>query len=296
MPMPAPDPDQSTLEATWTDHRIWSLTASRLKRRIDRARNTALLLAVATAVLTTTASQLGSVGPVSRGLTATAAITAGVATVVQRRAGSERIRAWTRARSASEGLKSEIYRALAGGARYLGPDRAEVLSNQARDITGLVHDLARHAFSVSPDDRPVPPVRDVDGYLTLRVNQQIDGYYIPRARRYDVLVGRLRVLGDVLGATAAVLAALGAAFDLRGLAQWVPVITTTAAALTAHIAANRYDHQVMEFLRTAQRLAELRDTFLRTPGSDPAAFIDDCEDAISVENQAWMARWNQPSA
>jgi len=52
----------------------------------------------------------------------------------------------------------------------------------------------------------------------------------------------------------------------------------------------------MEFLRTAQRLAELRDTFLRTPGSDPAAFIDDCEDAISVENQAWMARWNQPSA
>jgi hypothetical protein len=27
----------------------------------------------------------------------------------------------------------------------------------------------------------------------------------------------------------------------------------------------------------------------------PSEFIDACEAAISVENQAWMARWNEPT-
>jgi hypothetical protein len=52
---------------------------------------------------------------------------------------------------------------------------------------------------------------------------------------------------------------------------------------------------VIEYLRTAQRLQHLRQDHLAYPASDPAAFIDACEAAISVENQAWMARWNPPT-
>jgi hypothetical protein len=87
-----------------------------------------------------------------------------------------------------------------------------------------------------------------------------------------------------------VLAALAAAFQIGGLAAWVPVVTTIATSVTAA----RYDHLVIEYLRTAQRLQHLRQDHLANPASNPAAFIDACEAAISVENQGWMARWNPP--
>ena len=75
----------------------------------------------------------------------------------------------------------------------------------------------------------------------------------------------------------------------------VPVVTTVATAVAAYIAAARYDHLVIGYLRTAQRLEHLRQEQLAGPAGAPAAFIDACEAAISVENQAWMARWNPPS-
>jgi hypothetical protein len=104
-------------------------------------------------------------------------------------------------------------------------------------------------------------------------------------------VRRLRTVGGLLGVTAVVLAALAAAFQIGGLAVWVPVVTTIAT----YIAAARYDHLVIEYLRTAQRLQHLRQDHLDHPTSDPAAFVEACEAAISVENQAWMARWNPPT-
>jgi hypothetical protein len=286
---------RSALEAAWAEQRIWSQTANGLKRQIDRARNAALLLAIATAVLATTASQVSDVSaPAARTLTAAAAVTAGVATLMQRRAGTDQIRAWTRARSASEGLKSEIYSALGGGSHYDSPNPDQVLTTRTREITDLVQDLQRHTLRISPDGKPMPSVHDVDSYIADRVNQQIDDYYTPNAETYEQRVRRLRTLGDLLGITAVILAALGAAFELDGLALWIPVVTTIAASLTAHITAARYDHLVIEFLRTAQRLTRLRDDYQRTRSPTVGAFIDACEDAISVENQAWMARWGQP--
>ena len=77
------------------------------------------------------------------------------------------------------------------------------------------------------------------------------------------------------------------------MAAWVPVTTTASAAIVAHIAASRYDQLIIEYLRTADRLRYLRDT--ERSRLTPAAFVDACEDTISVENQAWMARWNTPT-
>ena len=91
-----------------------------------------------------------------------------------------------------------------------------------------------------------------------------------------------------------VLAAGAAAFKVEGLTAWVPVVTTIGTSLTAHIAAARYDHLVIEYLRTAQRLEHLRDQHLHDRTNQDGPFIDACEDAISVENQAWMARWDEP--
>ena len=84
--------------------------------------------------------------------------------------------------------------------------------------------------------------------------------------------------------------AVAASFGVSGLAGWVPVVTTVATSLLAHISASRYDHQIVEYLCTAQRLLHLRDFRIADQMPD-GEFIDACEAAISVENQGWMASW-----
>src|ERR1700683_5441056 len=102
--------ESTQLTWAWAQQRIWSLTANRLKRGIDRARLAALALGIATAVLAVVAHQVGGLSVLACQVrSAAAAVTAGAATLVQRRVSSGQIRDWTRARSASEGLKTEIY-------------------------------------------------------------------------------------------------------------------------------------------------------------------------------------------
>ena len=92
--------------------RVWSQTASALKSRIDRAR--ALALAIAAATLAVAAVQVAGLSSwAGRTLAAAAAISAGLGPMSQRRAGTGQIQAWTRARTASEGLKTEVYAYLA---------------------------------------------------------------------------------------------------------------------------------------------------------------------------------------
>ena len=86
------------------------------------------------------------------------------------------------------------------------------------------------------------------------------------------------------------LAAVAASFNLPALAAWVPVATTAGTSLVAYIAASRYDHLIIEYLRTAQRLEDLRNGRADSPTASPD-LIDACEAAISSENQGWMARW-----
>jgi hypothetical protein len=287
--------ESTQLTWAWAQQRIWSLTANRLKRRIDQARLAALALGIATAVLAVVAQQVGGLSVLAgQVLSAAAAVTAGAATLVQRRVSTGQIRDWTRARSASEGLKTEIYGYLGGGAAYTGPDPGQRLGDNTSGIVEAVSDLQRHTLDVVPDSKPIPLVHDVGSYITLRVNDQIDAYYKKKAALYDRRVRRLRGAGDVLGVIALVLAAVAAAFKVDSLNAWVPVVTTIGTSVAAYIAAARYDHMVIEFLRTAQRLESLCRERRDKPDGDPAAFIDACEAAISVENQGWMARWDAP--
>jgi hypothetical protein len=285
------------LSRVWDQQRIWSRTANDLKKGIDRARLIALTLAIAAAILAVTAVQVDEVASwAGRTLSASAAIAVGIGAVIQRRASTDQIRRWIRARSASEGLKTEVYEYLAEGSRYAHThnDPDQLLRQQCRSLVGKVTDLERYSLHVTSDGRPLPAVFDLDSYTEHRVNDQIDHYYRPKAADYDRRVRRLRTAGDVLGGIAVVIGALAATFDFTGLTAWVPVVTTIATALVAHIAASRYDHQIVEFLGTARRLEDLRDSRLTT-GMSAAIFVDECEAAISVENQAWMARWTNPA-
>jgi hypothetical protein len=293
--MPAMANAQSEqLTWAWAQHRVWSSAADRLKRHIDRARAGALLLGIATAVLAIAADQIGGLSvPAGRALSVVAAVTAGLATLLQRRISTEQVRTWTRARSVSEGLKSEICSYLAGGSAYLVADPAVRLGAETRRIVETVADLRRHALGIEPAGEPPPEIRDVGSYVAARVTQQIDQYYTPKASVYESRVRRLRVVGDVLGLIAVVLAALSAALSIDGLIAWVPVVTTIGTSVVAFVAASRYDQLVIEYLRTAQRLAHLHAEYRDHPEAGAAGFIDACEAAMSVENQGWMARWEQ---
>jgi hypothetical protein len=279
----------------WADQRRWSTVANRLKSRIDRARRVGLWLGILAAASAVAAVQVDDdVSWLGRALSAIAAISAGIsAGLIRSRTSTAAIRDWTRARSASEGLKSEVYQRLAGSSEYTGTEPDQQLADTARQILDDVSDLAPQLLTVTADDRPPPAVSDLGSYIALRVDDQIDGYYRPRAVTYQRRVNRLRLLGDGLGVVAVVFAGVAAAFDVSGLAAWVPVITTITAAVVAHVAASRYDHQIIEFVRTADRLQDLRDN--RRGRLTVHAFVDACEDVISVENQGWMARWNSPS-
>ena len=86
---------------------------------------------------------------------------------------------------------------------------------------------------------------------------------------------------------------------------WVAVVTTLGTALAAHVAANRYDFIVMSYTGTALRLedlvAEWRSRPARPGGADVAAwsaFVKLCEQAISIENESWLAKFaeDKPAA
>ena len=134
----------------------------------------------------------------------------------------------------------------------------------------------------------MPPVKDVDSYVEQRGTGQIDGYYRPQAARQQRRLARVRQAEFVLGGAGAVLAAVGATWQLSSATVWVPVLTTVTAALTAHAAAARYEYLLVEYLRTAAELERLRSRYHSAGhgGSESTedAFVEAREHVISVQN------------
>jgi hypothetical protein len=282
----------SSLEYAWRQQRIWSLTAGSLKKQIDQGRKMALWLGIVAAGLAVVVVQLGTQSDVGRWVALASGLAASMVPFSQRRAGAERVRAWTRARSVSEGLKTEIYTYLAHGSGYHGKNAGQRLGDEARHLVDGVGTLLRYAAEFSPDDKQVPDVHDIDSYVDNRVNAQV-GWYHDKAIHYERRARMLRWFGNVLAATAAAFGLISGVFGNTGLIAWVPFLTTVGTSLVAYIAAARYDHMIVEYLRTEQRLEYLRDTRIGNKISDDS-FVDACESAISIENQAWMSRWNDP--
>ena len=104
------------LRFAWSQQCLWSETANRLKHGIGKARTTALGLGIGAGLLAVLAVEAAGLRSwLGRVLGFAAAAAAGLAPLVGRRAGTDQVRTWTRARSASEGLKTEVYSYLAGG-------------------------------------------------------------------------------------------------------------------------------------------------------------------------------------
>ena len=293
--------EEEIIRTLWSRHAQWSSAAARLKKHVSIWRAAMLMLSTGGAFLQTAAAALAPSTIASVAAVGGAVALATVPFIAVKLLGTERVRGWLRARSVSEGLKSEVFRFQAGAAPYDGEGRASKLVEAGRNLEVWVEALAVDLASV--EARPsVPPGRlDPEGYVKLRVNDQIDGYYRPRARWNANRARLFRALEMTTAFMAAALGALMAALQLGAGAsgggrggEWVAVITTIGGALAAHAAANRYDEQARIFFATARRLQDVRDDWIakgRPTASEPwSELVNACEEAISVENRSWMAK------
>ncbi|MGF0318370.1 DUF4231 domain-containing protein [Nocardia fluminea] len=289
--------DEDLLNTLWQRRTRWSSTATRMKRRLDSVRVTVLFLgswgAIATASTTTV---LRSAGTPARIVALSGAVALAVATFLTAQyLTAESTRRWTRARAVSEGIKQRIltFRAI-GDAQQAERLQVDIdgIEQTAEDLLAVLapgDDAARAPRSMLPDE-----------YVRDRVRAQIDGYYLPAARRYSARATRLRRAAIGLGLAATIVAAIntGVGAEASGrIAPWVAVMTTLSGSLLAYLAGKRYDFLVMTYLATADRLRRRLDRW-RTAGSPTdrvrwAEFVADCENTISLENASWMAKWGE---
>lgn len=285
--------DDELVNALWEKRIRWSHAATRMKLRIDRLRLTVLYLSCWGAVSAAlTATVLRQSGLPSCIVAATgAAALAGATYVAAQFLTSEAVRRWTRARAVSEGMRQQIFRfrAIPGTVEQL---RAEVeeLEQAAEDLLCFLDEV--------PTAGPAPGPLSPEQYASKRVEGQITNYYRPSALRYCARAQFLRRVAIALGLVATIAAsvdtAVGADAATR-IAPWIAVLTTLSGSLLAFLASKRYDFLVVSYLATANRLQRLLDHW-RTAGSptDPprwSQFVDDCENAIAIENESWLAKW-----
>lgn len=286
------------VQSLWDEHVAWSGTASHLKSRRGFWRNAVLTLTVLGAALQTTAATIPA-AQLAAGLAGTVAL-ALVPLMVRYFLTSEQTRKWLRARSVSEGIKSEIYRYRAGAEPYAGSDALEVLRRKVKDIRTWGQDLELERAKIGSPTSPAPPGLDADAYLQRRVRQQVKDYYRPNAWKNARLAERYRWAEIALSALAAALGAVATFFGDPGSAKlgpWVAVLTTVGGSIAAHAAAGRYDFQATTFFATARQLEDLALEWEACGGKDSlrewSEFVRACEESISAENRGWMAKFDE---
>ena len=168
--------------------------------------------------------------------------------------GPDRVRDWTRARSASEALKQEIFTYLTRTGDYAEQNRIAELQGAVERILGAVADLEKYVVEVEPKSKVISEPLEIEGYIKLRVNDQIDGFYKPRANQLAQRGTWFRRAEVVLSLAAAAFGAAAAYGALAGLGAWVPVLTTATGAIIAHAEASRYDGLTTNYRATARRL------------------------------------------
>ena len=285
-------------EWAWQQQSVWSQTANGLKAGPARLRAMRLGLTVAAAVLALAGSQARSVSfPASLALAVIAAVALATAGLLRGRDSAEQVRRWTRARSVSEALKTEVYLYLSKSGPYETAGRDQRLETEAQRLEREAGDLQRYTDGVRPADRPLPPVHDVDSYLDVRVRKsQLEGYYEPKARLMRQRLRLLKAVEVALALIAAGLAATVAASPRVG--AWAAVVTTAAGAVAAYIAAERYEFLWVEYSRTASELRRLLSRRTAADGSplSESELVAECEQVISVQNEGWMAKWGEENS
>ncbi len=276
----------------WERQSVWSQTADRLKAGLARRRTTVLVLSSAGAALALASSQLAVEGS-ARIVSFAAAFAMAAAALVRQRVGSSELARWVQARSVSEALKAEVFYFLCRCAPYDSPDRDARLDEEVARLETDAEALLPETLTVEPKPRALPAVHDRASYVGERLSPQIDRYYAPMATTMARRGRRSRQVEIGLALVAAVLTAAAGAFAVAAVGAWAAVVTTVAASVAAHAAAERFDFLAVEYARTAGELRRLRTRggWRDCPQPTGPQFVRRCEEIISVQNDKWMAKW-----
>lgn len=280
------------LDELWREQSVLSQTANRMKAGIDRARLAALIIVVLVAVSATAATAVHDVVPwLGRLLAGVAAAGSAVLPTLRSSWSGKKLKDWTRARSVSEAFKSDVYLWLAKAGPFEHDAEATELRARTDKLRADAADLTPPRLGIQPVPRELPTVHGLLSFFKLRVEGQITDYYV---KKVDLIGGRLKrfrgieiglgLLGAGLGVIAA---AIGASF-----ASWIAVVATIGTALAVHVAATRYEFQLIEFSRTAEELRRIKNR-ADLPGisdNELRELAVRAEEVISVENQGWMAK------
>jgi hypothetical protein len=285
----------SAAEWAWQRQSVWSQTANNLKAGPSRARTAQLILTVAAAVLALAASQAkGASFPASLTLSVLGALALATVGLLAVQTSKEQVQRWTRARSVSEAIKTEVYTYLTQSGRYEAANRDAVLDAEIKRLEDEAGDLAGYTRGIQPVKRALPPVHDVDSYLQVRVREmQLRDYYEKNARILETRIRWLKWAQIALALVAAALAAVASVSPSVG--AWAAVATTAGGAVAAYFATERYEFLWIEYSRTASELRRLLDRRTAPDGRQlsGAELVSECEQVISVQNQAWMAKWGE---
>lgn len=290
--------DSVTVVELWQAQGLWSHAAGLAKKSVNRSLMTVFSLMIGAAVVGALSSQLeGSHGTVARWLAFTAAVGVALTALARRGSAPDAVKGWIRMRALSEGLKAEIYLYLARVSPFDGSDREEKLRDRTDAMLSDASDLIWHTLDLQPPQRAIPAIHDVDSYFVLRVGKQIQDFFRPKAKEMARRLRRLRWTEFILGAVGVLTAATAGVFGTASVSAWLGVITTTAAAVTAHQAATRLEFQLFEYSRMTAELERIRRRAM-VPGQDRNALVQQCEQVLSMQNEAWIARWtaNEGSA
>lgn len=291
-----------TLASVWEAYLDWAAFSRAKKPGLFFWRRMVLGLGMAGAVFETLSPSLGIVQIVGRDVSplgVVGAVALALAAVFSRQVlGGDPERIWVRSRSVAEALQSEAYKFCTRVPPYDSDDREQKLKEQRGKIVEAMRDLPLIPNPAKRADKPVPPEdMSVKTYLDTRIASQIDssdGYYWKSARDLERRVKGFKGAAVTFAVGSAILGVFGAA-GISKVAIWVAVLTTVSTSVAAYFQANRYEYLLLSYTATAWRLKELSDD-LGGPGSslgERNRLILACEEAISVENQAWMAKWLQ---
>jgi len=283
------------VDYAWERQSVWSRAADQLKAGPHLQWRLRMILTVTAAALALAGTQLrpvSSVASYTLGAVAAAAL-AGVG-VIRGQQDAEQTRRWTQARSVAETIKSEVYIFLVGSGDGQAAERETELETKVQRLEADARDLLPYTQGVSAVARELPEVSDLETYLEVRIRaSQLEGFYEPRARKVRKQLRWAKIAEIALTLLAAALAAFAAVSPNVG--AWAAVVTTAVGAVTAYAVAERYEFLWIEYSRTASELRRLYDRHTAADGRRLSGLelVTECEDVISVQNQAWMAKWTE---
>ena len=277
------------VEGAWRRQRQWSIAAGNGRARLERWRRVNLTLLVVGAIIGAVAAQSSWPRGVTGAAAGGAALALAVAGILQQRfLNADEVARWTGARAASETLKAEVYRYRAGVAPYHDAARDSTLGAQLAAIQNKAAALALDLQQTQPDDRTLPEVSDFQSYVEQRARQQAD-WHRGKIPGHVQAAKRIRLAELAATAVAALLGAIAAALDSKGLAIWIGVATTIGAAFAAHASATQRDRIAAGYAGTADRLDLLIERLPPDPdAATRAQFVAEVESTLAAQNESWL--------